>query len=41
MLAAIKGETDSNTVIVEDFQHSAYTSEQIIQRENKQKPYFF
>ena len=40
-LTDIKGETDSNTVIVEDFQHSAYTSEQIIQRENKQKPYFF
>ena len=32
MLTAIKGETDSNTIIVGDF--STFTNEQIIQNEN-------
>ena len=35
MLTAIKGEIDSNTIIVGDFLHPTYTKGQIIQTENK------
>ena len=35
MLTAIKGETDSNTIIVGDFNTPTYTNRQIVQTENK------
>ena len=35
MLIAIKGEIDSNTIIVGDFKHPTFTNGQIIQNENK------
>ena len=34
MLTAIKGEIDSNTIILGDFEHLTYTNGQIIQRDN-------
>ena len=36
LLTAVKGETDSNTIIVGDFQHPTYRNGQIIQTENQQ-----
>ena len=35
MLTAIKGEIDSNTIIVGDFNHPTFTNGQIIQNKNK------
>ena len=35
MLTTMKGEIDSNTIIIEDFNTPTYTNGQIIQTENK------